>query len=399
MKALRILLRLPLAASLAVGFATIGFVAWFFPWVLTLHAGLLLYFPYEPDGTMRYARLAGPVAATWKGDWVPSHLIPAACKKALVASEDAKFFYHNGLDLESIEESYRANERGGRIARGGSTITQQLVKNAFLSRDKSYLRKVREVAGALLLDATLSKDDQLTWYFNVVEFGPRVYGLESAARFYFDKHAAQLDKRQCASLVAVLPAPNRWNVALVKKRRTPFFARRTATILARMEHVKLGADEEVRRSLARERRPLSLRERASLAADEVRSEKKAASTPVAPHEEVEGGEGSELESMAPNEAKAENPETGNAGDVPTQPAALDANGSGLDGGEGNEDLEPRPGDEEAGGDLPDDSPSFPSVLLPSPDTPVSTDEKREGEGTDPGSTENDSSTPVPGNGL
>jgi monofunctional biosynthetic peptidoglycan transglycosylase len=231
------LIKLPLAAVLAVGVATVSFVAWFFPWVFTLHLGVLVHFPYEPDGTTRYARLTGPLARAVGADWVPQAHIPEACRKALVASEDAKFFYHNGLDLESMEKSYEANTRRGKIRRGGSTITQQLVKNAFLSRDRSYLRKFREVAGALLLDATLSKESQLVWYFNLVEFGPNVYGLGKAARHYFRKEPAQLSKRECASLVAVLPSPNKWNASLVKKRQTAFFSKRLGTILARMERL------------------------------------------------------------------------------------------------------------------------------------------------------------------
>lgn len=266
----RLLLSLPQAVAVSIGVATIAFFAWFFPWVFVLHTGLLIYFPYESNGVDRYARIAGPVTMAWKDDWVPSDTIPDHCKKALVASEDAKFFYHNGLDLESMEQSYRANERTGRIARGGSTITQQLVKNAFLSRNKSYVRKAREVAGSVLLDASLSKDAQLAWYFNIVEFGPRVYGLQAAAEHYFRKEAKNLSRKECAQLVAILPAPNRWNASLVKKRTTSFFARRTGTILARMNDVTLGADESVRRELSEERRRTSLAERARSAAQKVR---------------------------------------------------------------------------------------------------------------------------------
>ena len=269
MKPLLFLLRIPVTLAFAAGVATLSFAAWFFPWIFTLHMGFLIYFPYEPDGLSRYARSTGPLTAGWSDEWVASESIPGDCKKALVASEDAKFFYHNGLDLESIEESYRANERGGRIARGGSTITQQLVKNAFLSRDKSYLRKVREVAGSLMLDATLSKDSQLAWYLNVVEFGPRLYGIQKAARHYFGKDAGRLSRSECAQLVAVLPSPGRWNASLVKKRATPFFTRRTATILARMDQVSLGGDETVRKQIAKERSQKPIAERARKAAGQL----------------------------------------------------------------------------------------------------------------------------------
>ena len=315
MKPLLILLRVPYAAAFAVGVATLTFFAWFFPWIFVFHGGFLVYFPYEPDGFERYARLTGPITAAWSNDWVPSDEISNHCKKALVASEDAKFFYHNGLDLESMEQSYRANERGGRIARGGSTITQQLVKNAFLSRKKSYVRKVREVAGSLLLDATLSKDAQLAWYFNIVEFGPRVYGIQAAARFYFRKDARELNKKECAQLVAILPAPNRWNASLVKKRTTSFFSRRTGTILARMDSIQLGVDEAVRKEFSREKHRASLADRARSAAQKVREEGNGAPS--------EGPLESNDALPAPGEEEATSPETSEfLDDTPLVPRGL-----------------------------------------------------------------------------
>lgn len=216
--------------SLLVGL----FFLWFFPWVLSFHFGFLVYFPYEPNGVSRYARLTGPLASAWSQEWVPSEKIPKVCKLALVASEDTKFYQHHGLDLESLEQSYVVNKKRKKLARGGSTLTQQLVKNAFLSRDKTYLRKVREIAGAVMLDASLSKDDQLTWYLNVVEFGPHLYGIQTAAQHYFKKDAVQLNKDECVGLVAVLPAPNKWNKSLERGQPTGFFASRTSIISRRM---------------------------------------------------------------------------------------------------------------------------------------------------------------------
>lgn len=175
---------------------------------------------------------------SWSNSWVSAEEIPEMCKLALVASEDSKFYEHHGLDFESLQKSYQINTKKQKFAKGGSTLTQQLVKNAFLSRDKTYLRKVREIVGALILDATVSKEAQLTWYLNIVEFGPRVYGLETAALHYFQKHASALDKKQCISLAALLPAPNKWSRSLEpgprKNQPSKFLNARIATISRRM---------------------------------------------------------------------------------------------------------------------------------------------------------------------
>jgi monofunctional glycosyltransferase len=218
------------ACCLFIGF----FLMWFFPWIFN-----------------RFTRATGPLIRAWSNEWVPSDHIPKACKLALVASEDTKFYMHHGIDFESLEQSYATNKRRKKIARGGSTITQQLVKNAFLNREKSYLRKARELAGAVLLDATLSKDNQLTWYFNLVEFGPRLYGIQAAARHYFDKEVVKLSKDECVSLVAVLPAPNKWNKSLERGHPTGFFASRTNTISLRMailDPVVAGSERSLTRS-------------------------------------------------------------------------------------------------------------------------------------------------------
>lgn len=220
-----------------IGIAITTATMWFVPWVLTFHLGVLVYFPYHPKSEQRFMRITGPLAGSYKKNWVPGKEIPKACKLALVAAEDTKFFIHHGIDLESLEKSYEYNQRKKKTKRGGSTITQQLVKNAFLSRDRSYIRKAREIVGAVLLDATASKDTQLNWYFNIVEFGPNVYGLKDAAQFYFKKSAANLSQRECASLVAILPSPNKWNKSLKAGAPSGFLAARVGTILARMKMI------------------------------------------------------------------------------------------------------------------------------------------------------------------
>jgi monofunctional biosynthetic peptidoglycan transglycosylase len=221
------------------------FIAWFIPWVFTFYLGLIAYFPYEPDGQSRYLRVNGPVAGWVSDRWTPSDSIPGACKTALVASEDSGFYQHHGIDIESMQKSYKFNQRRKKIRRGGSTITQQLVKNAFLSRDRSYFRKAREITGAVLLDVIMPKDLQLTWYLNIVEYGPNIYGLNDAARFYFSRGATELTPSQCIALVSVLPGPNKWGSSLRKHTLSSFMQSRYRTILSRMILMGLTARQDI----------------------------------------------------------------------------------------------------------------------------------------------------------
>lgn len=205
------------------------FVLWFVPWVYVLHAGFLIYFPYERDGVTRYVRTTGPVAKVFGADWVPSEEIPRQCKRALVAAEDMKFYEHIGIDPDSIEQALKRNLKRKR-ALGASTITQQLVKNAFLSRKRSYIRKAREIVGALLLDVAMNKTEQITWYFNVVEFGPTTYGIKAAAKRYFKKSPKQLSTSECAKLVSLLPDPTRSYRAIETKKYPRYLQKRMGRI-------------------------------------------------------------------------------------------------------------------------------------------------------------------------
>ncbi|MBH2006940.1 MAG: transglycosylase domain-containing protein [Myxococcaceae bacterium] len=176
---------------------------WFVPWVGLLKLGFVLYRPYESNGQDRYWRMTGPMFSTW----TPEDRIPKSCKHALILQEDQNFYKHPGFDLQNIQQALEHNRKIDHVVLGASTLTQQLVKNLFLSREKSYLRKARELIGAILLDRMVSKPDQLTWYFNVVEFGPRIYGIQDASRTYFHKSPAQLSTADCKALVSLLPAP------------------------------------------------------------------------------------------------------------------------------------------------------------------------------------------------
>jgi monofunctional biosynthetic peptidoglycan transglycosylase len=139
--------------------------------------------------------------------WVPYEAISDDLKRAVIASEDARFGQHRGVDWSAIEAAFEKNAERGRVAFGGSTITMQLAKNLFLSGERSYLRKAQEVLIAWMLEAVMSKRRILEIYLNVAEWGQGVFGAEAAARHHFRVSAAQLGPAQAARLAAMLPRP------------------------------------------------------------------------------------------------------------------------------------------------------------------------------------------------
>jgi monofunctional biosynthetic peptidoglycan transglycosylase len=139
--------------------------------------------------------------------FVPLKRLGPYLPRAAVAAEDARFFTHAGIDWLGMRKAAEDNVQRGRLWRGGSTITQQLVKNLFLGTRGSFVRKAFEIPLALLADVILPKDRILELYLNVVEFGPGIYGGEDAAQHYYEIPAAFLSREQAARLVACLPSP------------------------------------------------------------------------------------------------------------------------------------------------------------------------------------------------
>ena len=139
--------------------------------------------------------------------WVPYERISPALKRAMIAAEDAKFVEHEGFDWEGIERAMDKNQRRGRVVAGGSTITQQLAKNLFLSSQRSYWRKAEEAVITLMLEALLDKRRIFELYLNVIEWGDGVFGCEAASRRYFGSSAKDLNEQQSARLAAMAPNP------------------------------------------------------------------------------------------------------------------------------------------------------------------------------------------------
>lgn len=173
--------------------------------------------------------------AELKHQWVPYDRISNSLKRAVIASEDANFAEHPGVDFDALEKAYDRNNRKHKVVGGGSTITQQLAKNLFLSGSRSYLRKGQEMIIAFMLETVMSKRRILEVYLNVVEFGRGVFGAEAAARHYFRAPASSLTATQAARLAVMLPNPRYYDA----HRSTNYLARRTGVILNRMNSAEL----------------------------------------------------------------------------------------------------------------------------------------------------------------
>ncbi|MFV3073770.1 monofunctional biosynthetic peptidoglycan transglycosylase [Niveispirillum fermenti] len=172
----------------------------------------------------------------WHHEWRPVERISPHLVRAVIAAEDSRFCAHGGLDMDAIERALERNQSGGRL-RGGSTISQQVAKNAFLWPDRSWLRKGVELGFTLLVETFWSKRRILEVYLNIVEWAPGVYGAEAAARHWFGKGADALTTREAALLAAILPSPRQWKA----DPPGPYVASRAGTLMQRMAIVRRDA--------------------------------------------------------------------------------------------------------------------------------------------------------------
>ena len=168
--------------------------------------------------------------AELKHQWVPYERISVHVKRALIAAEDGKFLDHDGFDWEAIQKAYERNQKKGKVVAGGSTISQQLAKNLFLSGERTWWRKLQEAAITVMMEVILPKRRILEIYLNVIEWGEGVFGIEAAARYHFGVSASQVGPEQAAKLAAMVPSPRRYGPG----KETTYLQRRAEVIGARM---------------------------------------------------------------------------------------------------------------------------------------------------------------------
>jgi monofunctional biosynthetic peptidoglycan transglycosylase len=202
--------------------------------------------------------LREPRQLRWRQQWLDYAALSPTLKRAVIASEDSGFVEHSGVEWDALEKAWAKNERAESVAEraarrdvakaapparhaptpkvvGGSTITQQLAKNLFLSGERNLFRKGEELVLSYALEAILGKRRILEIYLNAVEWGEGVFGAEAAAERYFGVPASRLGAQQAAQLAVMLPAPKRFE----KRPQSPYVAGRAATIAARMGQVEL----------------------------------------------------------------------------------------------------------------------------------------------------------------
>jgi monofunctional biosynthetic peptidoglycan transglycosylase len=192
------------------------------------------------DDLAQYTRVT-----TMPEHWVPLDKISKRIQGAIISSEDGKFYMHPGYDLEqmqgAIDETFVKKKKK---MRGASTITQQLVKNLFLTRSRTFGRKGQELIMALMIEKHADKKKILESYLNVIEYGKGLYGIEAASKYYFNKKPAQITAREAAFLAMLLPSPTKYSKSFKTKTLTTFANRMIASILLKMRQGGYIGEEE-----------------------------------------------------------------------------------------------------------------------------------------------------------
>jgi monofunctional biosynthetic peptidoglycan transglycosylase len=212
-----------------------------------------------PDFTQMRSKIVVPIKLadkTWvdremgpkTASWVGAKQISNPMFMAVIASEDTSFYSHQGIDFHELQESIKKDWEEKRWARGASTLTQQVVKNVFLSREKSLWRKFKEMVWAREIEKVLSKTEILTFYLNMAEWGPSLYGIKEASFHYFGISPSEISPKQAAFLAMLLPSPIKFHSYFVKKELTPYARSRVGKILRVMN--RMGFIDEEQYSLA-----------------------------------------------------------------------------------------------------------------------------------------------------
>jgi monofunctional biosynthetic peptidoglycan transglycosylase len=214
-------LRRVVRALLLVAFAPVPFI--------------LLFAVVNPPVTMVMLQRAGQrFLAGDKPAWpvhtpVSRSAMSPLLRRAVLASEDGRFYLHNGIDFIELNKAIEQRKRGGKL-RGASTVTQQVAKNIFLWNGRSFVRKGIEAYITLWLELLLTKERILDLYINLAEWGPYHFGAEAGARYHYRKSAASLTREESARMAAILPAPRRWTP------RGSVASRRVGAVLQRMRY-------------------------------------------------------------------------------------------------------------------------------------------------------------------
>jgi len=211
----------------------IGFAIFFLILILTT------YFVYRGMSVDNYPKLSSCIKASVSkktlcksaSDYIGLNAISKNVIESIIISEDDKFYFHDGFDWKEFRASVIANLRAFSFVRGGSTITQQLVKNVYLSHEKSITRKIKEAVLASQIEKKYKKSTILEKYLNAIEFGIDIWGINKASYYYFSKPASELTNLEGAYLAVLLPSPKRYSNSFRKKELTPYLKRRIKKIL------------------------------------------------------------------------------------------------------------------------------------------------------------------------
>ncbi len=210
------------------------FIAWLSICFLALFT-FWIWFPSESDikGCLTTNMFKVELCPQSK-NYVPLSQISKNLQNAVILTEDSTFYQHNGFDEEGIQHCFQKLKETHRIVCGGSTITQQLAKNMYLSRSKSFIRKGVEALITFKIETSLTKREILERYLNVVQFGKNIFGVKQASQFYFKKSAAQLLPAEAAFLAMVLPNPEKYSQSYFRQDLTRFAKRRVTQIVKNM---------------------------------------------------------------------------------------------------------------------------------------------------------------------
>lgn len=193
----------------------------------------------EADGEVEYE--LKPKAPSY---WVRLNQISSYGRWAVILSEDWGFYKHEGVDFDELKKAVDQSLKEGRFVRGASTISQQVVKNVFLSSSRSLWRKAHEMVLTQKMERVVDKQRILETYFNIVELGPGIYGIRQAAQHYFHKHPSALNPREAAFIAMMLPSPKRYYISFKQRRLTRFARSRIRNILIKLRWAKIINHDE-----------------------------------------------------------------------------------------------------------------------------------------------------------